>query len=112
VESADFLALAATLKAMRQATAASGTYLKGRDIEVLFWIAGGADTIEQLAQATGLSRLNVSRSTRFLRGRTVNLAPNRQRHSPFRLIDARQHPHKARIVQFFLIQPIPTTHFQ
>ena len=107
MDAADFLALAATLRAMRQATAASGTYLKGRDVEVLLWVAGGIDTIEGLAQATGLSPGNVGRSVRFLSGRTVNLSPTRKRHSPFRLVDTRPHPHKAKIVQIFLAQPIP-----
>jgi len=108
VDAADFLALAATLKAMRLASLASGTYLKGRDVEVLFWIAGGIDTIKGLSEATGLSQLNVGRSVRFLSGRTVNLSPIRKRHSPFRLVDTRPHPHKSKIVQIFLIQPIPS----
>ena len=108
MDAADYRALAGMVKAMRLASAAAGSNLSGRHVEVLLWIAAGVDTVNDLAEATGLNPNNVKRSVRFLSGRTVNKGASRRMISPFRLISTRPHPHQGHPhVQVYLNQPIP-----
>ena len=108
MDAADYRALAGMVKAMRLASAAAGGNLSGRHVEVLLWIAAGVDTINDLAEVTGLNPNNVKRSVRFLSGRPINKGVNRRLTSPFRLVGTRPHPHKSHPqVQVYLNQSIP-----
>lgn len=89
--------LAHSIGAIRRATEASGSRIRVSELELLLHIAGGTDTLADLAEATGLSQSRCTRALQFLEGLSapVEIAGDRvMRVSPLRLIERRRHPHQ------------------
>ena len=93
----DPLPLALAIGAIRRAANAAGGGIRACEIEILLLVAAGHDTKRALMRSTGLSPATIDRACAYLSGRSHSYTPASGpviRDSPFRLIQARKHPHQ------------------